>query len=468
MNTLPPKELNPQRPSIGLRIRADGTLETLDGVEVELAESAAENFFLASGADARRTRADLAELRRLRLKMAGGCVFKRANSSSWQLKYRVDDKWRYESAYTTDRATAERLLAFKVYEASAGLLPGTATFEEVIAHSIRVARVSQFKSLARMERAAKHLLKHLSGYRAEQVNNKIWTAYMAERLKEAAPDTVALELSIARRVYKLSKLERVIPEIPHVRNLRVRFGFIEPADYARLREHLRSDWRDACDVAFVCGAREMEALGLRWTDIDDEAVNFRNTKTGKPRTVPYALLERVLPQFVAAIERRRQVCEQLARAGVMSPYVFCFSAPVMARGRLYHRAGDPLFKDTGNRGLLASLRCELERACDVAHVPRLLFHDFRRSAARNMERAGIPRSVAKLIGGWSDRMYSRYTIGDEREIAPAMAQLGEYLDRAGWQYVGSHRKSSTKSKVIKAEGGRSRTFRRAQYPPSRF
>lgn len=52
-----------------------------------------------------------------------------------------------------------------------------------------------------------------------------------------------------------------------------------------------------------------------------------------------------------------------------------------------------------------------------------MFHDLRRSAARNFERAGIPRSVARKLGGWSDKIYSRYAIGAESELVRPWAGL---------------------------------------------
>jgi hypothetical protein len=62
MSSLPPKHPKPQLPKVGFRSRADGTLETLDGAELELVESWASNYCHASGADARRLYGDLAEL----------------------------------------------------------------------------------------------------------------------------------------------------------------------------------------------------------------------------------------------------------------------------------------------------------------------------------------------------------------------------------------------------------------------
>ena len=97
--------------------------------------------------------------------------------------------------------------------------------------------------------------------------------------------------------------------------------------------------------------------------------------------------------------------------------------------RLDHRAGEPLFQEraSGERGLLKVLHHEWRNACRAGGHPALRFHDLRRSAARDMERAGIPRSVAMKIGGWTGAMYNRYAIGAESETALGMERLGEYL-----------------------------------------
>jgi hypothetical protein len=77
---------------------------------------------------------------------------------------------------------------------------------------------------------------------------------------------------------------------------------------------------------------------------------------------------------------------------------------------------------------------------------------------RNLERAGVPRSIAMKLGGWSDKVYSRHAIAGERELGLALAQLGDYLTRNGWHSCGSREKSSAKRRSFKGGDGRSRTY----------
>ena len=74
------------------------------------------------------------------------------------------------------------------------------------------------------------------------------------------------------------------------------------------------------------------------------------------------------------------------------------------------------------------------RACPKRNSQRsvssgLIFHDFRRTAARNLRRAGIPETVIMKIGGWRTRSaFGSYAIVSWTDIADAMQKLQQSED----------------------------------------
>jgi integrase len=70
-----------------------------------------------------------------------------------------------------------------------------------------------------------------------------------------------------------------------------------------------------------------------------------------------------------------------------------------------------------------------KRARERADMPELLVHDLRRTAVRNMIRAGISEKRAMLISGHkTSNIFKRYDITDERDIQADGERLARYLE----------------------------------------
>ena len=105
------------------------------------------------------------------------------------------------------------------------------------------------------------------------------------------------------------------------------------------------------------------------------------------------------------IERRKQARAYETPEGmVLSQFVF-------------HRDGRPV----------AEMRKAWASACRKAGCPERLFHDLRRTCARNLIRSGVARNVAmRITGHKTEAMFERYNITDEADEREAMTKLTQY------------------------------------------
>jgi integrase len=84
----------------------------------------------------------------------------------------------------------------------------------------------------------------------------------------------------------------------------------------------------------------------------------------------------------------------------------------------------------GSSGLWAGTSKAGRAPAKEVGLDDLRFHDLRRSAVRNMERAHIPRHVAMQISGHrTESVYRRYDIVVEEDLKAAAKKLADYHEQ---------------------------------------
>jgi integrase len=238
--------------------------------------------------------------------------------------------------------------------------------------------------------------------------------YIARRLEAGiAPATVRNDLAILRRAFRLAERagKAFCPLFPALRVSNTRSGFFEEGQFRDVVKYLPEEIRPVVTFAYHTGWRiRSEVLPLQWRHVDLSAGTVRlepgTTKNGEGRLFPFGNL----PELKDILQtQRHRTTELQAKTERLIPWVF-------------HRNGRSI-KD---------FRKAWEIACKSADVPGMIPHDFRRTAVRNLERAGVSRSAAmKLTGHKTESVYRRYAIVSEADLAEGVKKLAALTQRKG-------------------------------------
>jgi integrase len=231
--------------------------------------------------------------------------------------------------------------------------------------------------------------------------------------KSASNGEINRELALLKRMFTLAiqggkLLDK--PYIPMLRESSPRSGFFEVEQFQSVLAHLPVEIQPIIEFAYLTGWRiTSEVLPLEWRQVDFNSGEVRldagTTKNDDGRVFPMTGALRIL------LESQYQEHKRLAGKGFIFPYVFF-------RLISEERGGDkkPQIIKRFNKSWTAAVR--------AAGCPGRIPHDLRRTAIRNLVRAGIPERVAMMMSGHKTRsVFERYNIVSGSDLKDAARRL---------------------------------------------
>jgi len=334
-----------------------------------------------------------------------GHLYKRGKK--WYLKYYRNGKPHYEATHTSNESVARRLLRKREGEIAEGKLPGIyfdrVRFDELAEDLLRDYEINSRKSLVRAQMATNRLKEFFEGVKVVNISTTDIERYIKARQEAGTTNsTINRELAVLKRMFHLGvqrhppKVNRV-PHIPMLRETNARTGFFEHGEYMALLGVLPDHLKPVLTFGYHTGWRIGEILSLTWDKVDlghgVVRLNPGETKTGQGRVI---YLNQELQAMLTDLHAKRDLA---------CPWVFNREGNKIIN---YYKAWRMACKKVGLRGKI--------------------FHDLRRTAARNLVRSGIPERVAMMITGHKTRsIFDRYNIVSPEDLKEAAKKHEAYI-----------------------------------------
>jgi integrase len=332
----------------------------------------------------------------------------------WWVRYCRNGERFEESSHSPRKGDAIDLLKLREGDSLHGI-PVTPqitrlTFDDAAADLLTEYRTNGRRSLEHLKRRIVLALEpFFHGARMSAITTADVRTYIDRRqAAKASNATINRELAALKRMYSLAVQAGKLlhkPHIPMLQEDNTRRGFFEAEQFRSVRDHLPASLRPVVTFAYVTGWRvPSEVLTLQWAQVDRKVGTVRlepgTTKNREARVLVY----REITDLRDTIDAQWTAHQALAKQGTLCPFVF-------------QRNGEPI---KGFRRAWLS-------ACKAAGCPGRIPHDFRRTAVRNLVRAGVPERVAMQITGHKTRsVFERYNIVSEGDLEDA----GRKLDAA--------------------------------------
>ncbi len=346
-----------------------------------------------------------------------GCIYKQRKSRFWWIKYSCNGRQIRESTGTEKASEARRILRQREGEVAAGrpILPRAhrVRFDELAEDFLTDYRINGKRSLIRVRYSVRRLHARFGGWLAAHIGTPAIRDYIQKRQEEGAANaTINRELAALKRMFTLAIQAETLHRRPHIPRLledNIRQGFFSEVDFLALQEALPEYLRLVASFAYITGWRKGEILNLTWegVSLDEGTVRLEpgTTKNREGRTI---VMPSALRDLLSAQWQRTCALVQGWSPGA-TPREVAASVPWV-----FHRGGRPI----------RNYDLAWRNACVRAGLPGRLFHDLRRTAIRNMVRAGIPERVAMMISGHKTRsVFDRYNIVSEADLRAAADRL---------------------------------------------